>query len=99
LANSHDAGIPDSSGDIVLLLDTVHMIEDHDALFGDICRLLKPEFSFFVDPGYMMTINVKSITECIVLFNMLRFDGRNMQIAKAPKMQIEVPQSRRSRNI
>ena len=86
LVNSYDTGMPDSTADIVLLLDTFHMISDPDALFREISRLLKPDGFLLMDPGHMKAVKAKTIVERSGLFNMVRFDGRNMQLAKCPKI-------------
>ena len=82
LVDSFDTNIPDSSADVVLLIDAFHMITDRDALFKEICRLLKPSGVLFMDSGHMKPLKAKSIIENTHLFNMIRFDGRNMLLVK-----------------
>jgi len=86
LVDSYNTGIPDASADAVLLIDAFHMISDRDALFKEICRLLKPEGFLCMDPGHMNALEVKSITERSGLFHMVKFDGRNMQLTKKLKI-------------
>lgn len=82
LVDSYSTGIPDESADAVLLIDAFHMISDRDALFKEICRLLKPDGFLYMDPGHMKAREVKNIVESTRLFNTVKFDGRNMQLTK-----------------
>ena len=82
LVDSYNTGIPDASVDVVLLIDAFHMISDHDALFKEICRLLKPDGFLHMDPGHMKAGEVENIVEKTGLFNTVQFDGRNMRLTK-----------------
>lgn len=82
LVDSYAAAIPASSADIVLLLDTVHMIKDHDALFHEIHRLLKPDGFLFMDPGHMTTARAKEIVESTGLLTIVKCQGRDMLLTK-----------------
>lgn len=86
LVDCYNTGIPDASVDVVLLIDAFHMISDRDALLKEICRLLKPDGFLYMDPGHMKAGEGKNIVEKTGLFNMVKFDGRNMQLAKCPKI-------------
>ena len=82
LVDSYNTGIPDASTDVVLLIDVLHMISDHDSLFLEIFRLLKPDRFLFMDPGHMKAEVVKNIVDNTGLFNLVRFDGRNTLLTK-----------------
>ena len=86
LVDSYNTGIPDASADVVLLIDAFHMISDRNALLQEICRLLKPDGFLFMDPGHMKASEVKIIVESTGLFYTIKFDGRNMQLKKRPKL-------------
>ena len=87
LANSYTAAIPASSADIVLLFDTVHMIKDHDALFHEIHRLLKPDGFLFMDPGHMRMPRAREIVESTGLLTMVKCPGRDMLLTKKPSSE------------
>ena len=59
----YDTGIRDSSIDRVLLIDTIHLIDDPDALFREIRRMLKPDGLLFMEKGHMAMSEQKSIVE------------------------------------
>jgi len=82
LADSFDTGIPESSADIVLLIDAISPIKDRDALFKEIHRLLKPDGFLFMDSSHMRTSRAKAIVEGTGLFAMVKLDGRTMLLAK-----------------
>jgi ubiquinone/menaquinone biosynthesis C-methylase UbiE len=87
LANSYTTAIPASSADIVLLFDTVHMIKDHDALFHEIHRLLKPDGFLFMDPGHMRMPRAREIVESTGLLTMVKCRGRDMLLTKKPSSE------------
>lgn len=87
LANSYTTAIPASSADIVLLFDTVHMIKDHDALFHEIHRLLKPDGFLFMDPGHMRIARAREIVESTGLLTMVKCRGRDMLLTKKPSSE------------
>jgi len=82
LVDSYTTAIPASSADIVLLFDTVHMIKDHDALFHEIHRLLKPDGFLFMDPGHMRKPRGSEIVESTGLLTMVNSPGRDMLLTK-----------------
>lgn len=86
LVDSYDTGIPEASADVVLLIDAFHMMSDRDALLKEIYGLLKPDGFLYMDPGHMKAGEVKNIVEKTGLFKMVKFDGRNMRLAKCPKI-------------
>lgn len=86
LVNSYNTGITDASADIVIFMDTLHMITDPHALFQEICRLLKPNGLLFMDGGHMKADKARSIVESTGFFNVIEFDGKNMQLEKKLKI-------------
>lgn len=85
LVDSYDTGIEDKSIDLVLLLDSLHEISDHDALFQEIHRFLKPEGLLFMDPGHMKTSRAKAIVESTGLFTIQSCSGRDMLVVPRPQ--------------
>lgn len=84
LVDSFDTGIRASTADMVLLIDTVHLIDDHDALFHEIRRILKPNGLLFMDSGHMKTERVKQIVESTGLFTLVEQKGQDMLLTKEP---------------
>lgn len=85
LINSYNTGIQGSSIDLVLLIDTLHMIEDHDALFQEIHRILKQDGILFMDPGHMKMPRAREIVESTGLFTIVECRGRDMMVAPKAK--------------
>jgi ubiquinone/menaquinone biosynthesis C-methylase UbiE len=56
LVDSYNTGIQDSSIDLVLLIDTLHLINDYNALFREIHRILKQDGLIFMDKGHLKTL-------------------------------------------
>lgn len=84
LVDSYKTGVQGSSIDLVLLLDTLHMINDHQALFQEIHRLLKQDGFIFMDPGHMKMSRGKEIVESTGLFTIVECRGHDMLVA--PKL-------------
>jgi ubiquinone/menaquinone biosynthesis C-methylase UbiE len=82
LVDSFNTGIPDSSADIVLLIDAIFPIKDRESLFKEIYRLLKPSGWLFMDPSHLAPSKAKSLVENMGLFVITEFDGRNMLLKK-----------------
>lgn len=78
LVSSYNTGIKESSIDLVLLIDTFHMISDYDALFRELQRILKPDGLLFMDPGHMKMSRAREILENSNLFTIKESQGRNM---------------------
>jgi ubiquinone/menaquinone biosynthesis C-methylase UbiE len=76
LIDSFDTGIPGSSVDLVLLIDALSLIADHDGLFHEIHRLLKPEGFLFLDASHMRASTAKRILETTGLFTVFKLDGK-----------------------
>jgi len=85
LVNSYNTGIQESSIDLVLLIDTFHMISDRDALLHEIHRILKPDGLLFMDPGHMKIPRAREIVESIDLFTIVECRGRDMLAAPKTK--------------
>lgn len=80
LVESYDTGIQGSSIDLVLFVDTLHQIEDCNALFHEIYRLLKPDGLLFMDPGRMKISKAREIVEGINLFTIIESRGKDMLV-------------------
>jgi len=85
LVDSYDTGIQESSIDLVLLLDTLHMINDHQALFRELHRLLKPDGFIFMDPRHMRMSRARKIVESTDLFTIVECRGHDMLVAPKAK--------------
>jgi ubiquinone/menaquinone biosynthesis C-methylase UbiE len=78
----YDTGIQDSSIDRVLLIDTIHLIEDPGALFREIHRMLKPDGLLFMEKGHMGMSEQKAILEKAGRFKITESQG--LMILAAP---------------
>ena len=85
LADSYNTGIQGSSIDLVLLIDTFHMIKDRDALFQEIHRILKQDGILFMDPGHMKMSRAREIVENTDLFTIVECRGKDMLVAPKTK--------------
>ena len=85
LVNSYNTGIQGSSADLVILVDTLHMIKDYDALFAEIHQLLKRGGLLFMDPGHMKTSKAIEIVEGTGLFTMAECQDKDMLLAPKAK--------------
>ena len=81
LLDSYDTGIQESSIDLVLLIDTFHMINDYDALFRELQRILKQDGLLFMDPGHMKLERAMGIVESAGFFNIKECRGKDMIVA------------------
>ena len=75
LVQGYDTGIEDSSVDRVLLIDTIHLIEDPEALFGEIHRMLKPDGLLYMEKGHMAMSEQKEMVEKTGLFKITESQG------------------------
>jgi ubiquinone/menaquinone biosynthesis C-methylase UbiE len=82
LVESYDTGIPDSSADMVLLIDAIQGIKEYNVLFHEIHRLLKSDGLLFMDSGHLKTTEVKNMVEGTGLFTLIKLDGKNMLLSK-----------------
>ena len=83
--DSYNTGIRDSIADLVLLIDTLHLINDYNALFREIYRILKPDGTLFMDPGHMKMSRASEIVENTNLFKIVECRGKDM--LAAPKVK------------
>ena len=83
LVRAYDTGIEASSIDRVLLIDTIHLIDDPDALFRGIHRMLKPDGFLFMEKGHMAMSEQKNIVEKAGLFKIT--ESRDLMILAAPQ--------------
>jgi len=81
LVDSYNTGIQTSSIDLVLLVDTLHLIGDCDALFREIQRILKQDGVLFMDPGHMKMSRAREIVEGNGLFTITDCRGHDMLVA------------------
>lgn len=81
LVDSYNTGIQSSSVDLVLFIDTLHLIRDCDALFQEIHRMLKQDGTLFMDPGHMKMPRAKEIVESTGLFTIVECRGNDMLVA------------------
>jgi len=63
LLDSYATPVEASIVDRVLLIDTLHLIDDCGELFREIRRLLRPDGAIFMDPGHMKAEKAKAIIE------------------------------------
>jgi len=82
LVKGFDTGLPDAMADVVLLIDALALIADHQSLFKEIHRLMKPAGLLFVDPTHMQIASARSIIDGTGLFTMVKTDGRSMLLRK-----------------
>jgi len=75
LVRGYDTGIAASSVDRVLLIDTIHSIEDPEALFREIHRMLKPDGLLFMEKGHMAILEQKKTLENTGLFRITESQG------------------------
>jgi ubiquinone/menaquinone biosynthesis C-methylase UbiE len=82
LVQGYDTGIAASSVDRVLLIDTIHLIDDPDAVFREIHRTLKPDGLLFMEKGHMAMSEQKEILTKTGLFKITEAQG--LAILAAP---------------
>jgi ubiquinone/menaquinone biosynthesis C-methylase UbiE len=82
LVDSYDTGIEESSIDLVLIIDTIHRIEDCDAMFQEMHRILRQDATLFLDKGHMEDSEVRKIVESTDLFRIV--EDREREILLAP---------------
>jgi ubiquinone/menaquinone biosynthesis C-methylase UbiE len=83
LVRGYDTGIEVSSVDRVLLIDTIHRIEDTDALFHEIHRILKPDGMLFIHKGHMPMSEQRELVEGSGLFEVV--ESQDLTILAAPR--------------
>ena len=85
LVDSYDTGIQGSSTDLVLFIDTLHLIGDHRALFREIHRLLKQDGILYMDPGHLKISEAREIVESTGLFTIVECRDHNMLVTPRDK--------------
>jgi ubiquinone/menaquinone biosynthesis C-methylase UbiE len=85
LVDSYNTGIQSSSIDLILLLDTLPLIKDCNALLGEIYRLLKPNGLMFISHARIKVSRTKEIVEGAGLFTMVECRGHDMLVAPKAK--------------
>lgn len=85
LVNSYNTGIKSSSIDLVLLVDTLHLIGDCEALFHEIHRILKQDGNLFMNPGHMEMSRAREIVEGTGLFTIAECRGQDMLVVPKAK--------------
>lgn len=83
LVRGYDTGIEASSIDRVLLIDTIHRIEDTDALFREIRRILKPDGLLFLHKGHMPMPEQRGLVEGSGLFEVK--EAQELTILAVPR--------------
>jgi len=85
LVDSYNTGIQGSSIDLVLLIDTLHLIGDCEALFREIRRILKQDGILFMDPGHMKMSRAREIVEGTSIFTIAEWRGQDMLVVPKAK--------------
>lgn len=85
LVDSYNTGIQGSSIDLVLLIDTLHLIGDCEALFREIRRILKQDGNLLMDPGHMKMSRAREIVEGTGIFTIAECRGGDMMVAPKAK--------------
>jgi ubiquinone/menaquinone biosynthesis C-methylase UbiE len=85
LVQGYDTGIHESSIDRVLLIDTIHLIEDPGALFRSLHLMLKPDGLLFMEKGHMAMSEQKEILTNTGLFRIQEAEGLMMLAAPQPQ--------------
>jgi ubiquinone/menaquinone biosynthesis C-methylase UbiE len=83
LVQGHDTGIEASSADEVLLIDTIHLIEDMGAPFREIRRILKPDGLLFMHKGHMSMTEQRDLVEGSGLFEVV--ESGDLTILATPR--------------
>jgi ubiquinone/menaquinone biosynthesis C-methylase UbiE len=85
LVQGYDTGIGESSIDRVLLIDTIHLIDDPDALFREIHGMLKPDGLLFMEKGHMAMSEQKEVLTNTGLLQIREAEGLMMLAAPQPQ--------------
>jgi ubiquinone/menaquinone biosynthesis C-methylase UbiE len=80
LVDSHRTPIETSSADRVLLIDTLHLIDNCEGLLHEVRRLLRPGGTLFMDPGHMKLSQARAIVESTGLFTLTQCFGSDMVV-------------------
>ena len=85
LVDSYDTGIQGSSIDLVLLIDTLPLVNNSDALFQELHRLLKQDGLIFISHGRIKMSKTREIVESTGLFTIVECRGHDMLVAPKAK--------------
>jgi ubiquinone/menaquinone biosynthesis C-methylase UbiE len=91
LIDSYDSGIQDSSVDLVLLIDTVPIVEDTQPLFKEIHRLLKKNGRLYISHSHLSMEKTRKIVEDSGLFTVLELKGHDMIVVPFEKQDNKSP--------
>jgi ubiquinone/menaquinone biosynthesis C-methylase UbiE len=83
LVQGYDSGIEASSIDRILLIDTIHRIEDPDALFSELYRILKPHGLLFMHKGHMSMSEQRGLVEGSGLFKVV--ESKDLTMLAVPQ--------------
>jgi ubiquinone/menaquinone biosynthesis C-methylase UbiE len=83
LVQGYDTGIEASSIDRVLLIDTIHLMDDLDALLREIHRMLKPDGLLFMEKGHIAVPEQMKLVETTGLFKMI--ESQRLMMLAAPQ--------------
>jgi ubiquinone/menaquinone biosynthesis C-methylase UbiE len=84
VVHGYDTGIEASTVDRVLLIDTIHHIQEPDALFREVRRILKPNGLFFMHKGHMPIEEQRRLVEESGLFDVTECQG--LTILATPRL-------------
>lgn len=85
LVEGYDTGVGESTIDRVLLIDTIPLMDDPDALFCEIQRMLKPDGLLFMEKGHMAMSEQKEVLTNTGLFEIREAEG--LMILAVPQPQ------------
>jgi ubiquinone/menaquinone biosynthesis C-methylase UbiE len=85
LVDSYNTGIQSSSIDLILLLDTLPLVKDYNAVLQEIYRLLKPSGLIFISHARIKVSRTKEIVEGAGLFTIVECRGHDMLVAPKAK--------------
>jgi ubiquinone/menaquinone biosynthesis C-methylase UbiE len=85
LVDSYNTGIKGSSIDLILLVDTLHLINDCHALFREIHRLLKQDSILYMDSGHLKMSKAREIVESTGFFTIVECRDHDMLVTPKDK--------------
>jgi ubiquinone/menaquinone biosynthesis C-methylase UbiE len=85
LVDSYNTGIKGSSIDLILLVDTLHLINDRHALFREIHRLLKQDSILYMDSGHLKMSKAREIVESTGFFTIVECRDHDMLVTPKDK--------------
>lgn len=80
-----DTGLPDESVDVVLLYDTIHMVNDKDALLEELHRAMKPNGLLSILAEHIKVEDVMEIAQKDGMFSLRYQDGRLLNFERAAR--------------